>query len=334
MNNFNFNINDYATKTRKLCDKDYFRWAHDFPFVHLICTNDGILLTGTHDYRPGRDGGLVLRKNQGRILIPDTVKEAYELLSKPQFEVAHLSDNQWFILRSPIKTPVMPLKARKNIKFNPNNAVKVGHAVMRQTSISLMDGINQIPFKKARVTFHLQDCLRVDIQEEIGEIQFSLDDMRGFYGKHLQGFVGDSITFYVDLEKETSIPFSQHFMEKVKIPHGTTLELYRSTDDKGRLMFSIAPMAVPDLITGETVDAKMEMPEPVVICKECNDNIGSVRLIANEFLKLAQTFQEFAEKYDAVSSENEKILEENEILKKKLESAEQKNAAILELLKA
>lgn len=227
----------------------------------------------------------------------------------------------------------MPLTGRKNVKFNPNSATKVGHAVMRQVSITLLDAVKQIPFTKARVTFHLMDSLRVDIQEEIGDVQFTLDDMRGFYGKHLQGFVGDSITFFVDLEKESSIPFSQHFMEKMKVPHGTTLEVFRSVDEKGRMMFSIAPMDVPDLITGETIDCKQEMPEPVVICQECNENIGNIRIIANEFLKLAQTFQEFAEKYDTVTSENEKILEENEILKKKLESAEQKNAAILELLK-
>lgn len=57
MKNIEFNINDYTTKTRKMADKDYFRWAHNYPFVHLLCTSTGILLTGTQDYRVGKDGG-------------------------------------------------------------------------------------------------------------------------------------------------------------------------------------------------------------------------------------------------------------------------------------
>lgn len=336
MKTLELNIDDYATKERKLCENEYFRWSHDYPFVRIVCTNIGILLEGTYNSNVGHDGGMILRKNQGRVLIPKAIREAYNLTKETIFQVARLSENQWLLLLSPVKNPILPMQSRKNIKYNEETAIKVGYAKMHYKKISLNDCIAQIPFEDVRITLHLGDCFRIDIQEEIGRKNetLTLDNMRDYYGKHLQGFVGDEITFSQNLVENASIPFCQTFLDKINVPYGTVLELYKSTDDRGRIMFSIAPMDIPDMITGETIDVKKEMPEPVAVCEDCNQNMGNIRIIANEFLKLAQTFQEFATKYDTISSENERISEENEILKKKLQAAENKNAAILELLKS
>ncbi len=334
MKKLDININDFPVKERKLCDREYFRWQHDYPFVHIICTTEGILLEGTHGYSTGNDGGIVVRKNHGRVLLPKAIRNAYSITEESRFKVAKLKENQWLIVASPVSEPAMPMSQRKNIRFNSKNAVKEGYAVMKQRYVAIPHVEKVIPFNRAKVTLHLRDCLRIDIQQEKdARYSLSLDELKDYYGKHLQGFAGDTVTFSVELHREKHIPFPQVFLEKVKVPHGTMLELYKSTDDKGRVMYSIAPADIQDMITGKSIDLKMEMPEPAVICEECSENIGNIRIIANEFLKLAQTFQEFAMKYDTITSENEKIMEENAVLREKLEAAENKNAMIMELLK-
>ena len=113
--------------------------------------------------------------------------------------------------------------------------------------------------------------------EYCGEIKekkdrISLEGLKEYYGKHLQGFVGDALIFSMDLKKEKKIPFAQALLDRITIPHGATLEVYEGVDEKGRTVFTIAPINVPDMITGGEVDFKKEIPEPVVICEECNSN--------------------------------------------------------------
>ena len=336
MRNLELNINNFATKSRKLIEERFFRWSHDYPYVAVSCTNIGVLLTGLNKPVLSKgEEGIVQEKINGKTFIPDNIREAYGLNDKENFEFATLSENQWLMLGTPSFEPVLPTYNHKTFTFNKEKAKTVSLTTMGDKKISLFSLKNILPYTYIKATFSFKDALRIDIQEAKNDDCLTLDETKTFFGKHLQGFVGDTIVFKFNLEDTGfGIPFPAQLFHKAGLNYGTKLEVWQSTTSKNKTVFTIAPQNIEDMITGNEIDFKEENPQPVVICEECNENISNIRLIANEFLKLAQTFHDFAEKYDSMASENEKVLEENESLKARLLAAENKNAAILELLRA